>query len=116
MSMKLSASRDPTDCPLIFTDFGKNAFVVKAGPGVLYGLSGVSTTAGFIMLFDRASAPTNGAPPRIAALPTTANQPWFIDPGLLGIGFPTGIVAMVSSTRAALTIGAADTDLTARYV
>lgn len=82
--------------------------VVKSGAGRLFGLSGYNSGAAqFVLLFDAATLPADGAVPIFpiaAAATSTFGAYW----GSVGRWFYQGIVICNSSTGPTKTIGAAD--------
>jgi hypothetical protein len=92
------------------------SLVVKTTPGTLYSVQIFSTVAGFIHVFDATSLPSNGAVPVIApiAVPagTTAAK---LDFGEIGMRFNNGIVVAKSTTGSTLTVGAADSIISATF-
>lgn len=91
-----------------------NNIVAKVGPGVLYGVSGYSTTAQFLQLHDSATLPADTAVP-LMVIPIAANTAYSIDFGAYGRGFNRGIVVCNSTTGPTKTIGGSDTWISARY-
>lgn len=90
--------------------------IVKAGPGVLYGLSVFNSkgSAQWIQLHDSATLPADAAVPLATfTLATVANL--VLEFGLYGLSFVNGIVVCNSSTGPTKTIGSADCFITARY-
>lgn len=90
--------------------------IVKAGPGVLYGLSVYNSkgSAQWIQLHDSATLPADTAVPLATfTVATVANL--VLEFGLYGIAFTNGIVVCNSSTGPTKTIGSADLYITARY-
>jgi hypothetical protein len=90
--------------------------VIKASPGVLYGLSGYNGNAGtrYIQLFNSTTVPADTAVP-VLALPVAAGAAFNFDFGPYGMGFSVGIVACNSSTGPTKTVGAADSWFTPRF-
>lgn len=84
------------------------SLVVKATPGLCFGLCGYNSgSAQFVQLHDAASLPANAAVPVFTILvPATSN--FAVDFGTYGRQFTTGIVACNSSTGPTKTIGSAD--------
>lgn len=85
----------------------ENSHVFDAAPGYLYSL-GVTTsgTAGYAMLFDAVSAPSNGAVTPVACYAVAANSTGFYQYGS-PFPFGTGITAVFSTTGCAtLTLSA----------
>lgn len=86
-----------------------SSLVVKAAPGILYGLSGFNSAATdqFIHLYDSTTLPANGvAPKTLIKVPTASN--FSVDFGRSGRSFATGIVIGNSSTGPIKNIGSAD--------
>lgn len=89
---------NPIALPAQVTSIAAASLIMKAAPGSLYSLMATSTSAGWIMLFDATSAPTDGTvtPKWVYPLITTnaaLNMAW-INP----LVFTTGIVAVFSTT------------------
>jgi hypothetical protein len=85
------------------------SLVVKAVPGILYGLSGINNkgSAQYIQVHDATALPADAAVPKIVfTVPATSN--FSIDFGYYGRAFLVGIVVCNSSTLATKTIGSAD--------
>lgn len=115
MTEKIIPSADRTSAPdNASTTVLANALLVKATLGNLYGVAGYSTTAQFIQLHDKATAPTAGEVPRFT-IPVAANAPYSIDFGVYGMFFANGIQIVNSTTGATYTAGAADTFIAARF-
>ena len=92
------------------------SLVVKAAPGIVYGLSGINNKASaqYIQIHDASSLPADTAVPKVVVtVPATSN--FSIDFGYYGRSFGTGIVICNSSTLATKTIGAADCWLDVSY-
>ena len=89
--------------------------VIKATPGVLFGLSGYSSNvaAQFIQIHDASSLPANGVAP-LAFITVPASSNFSIDFGVFGIPCFVGIVVCNSTTGPTKTIGAADCYFTVR--
>lgn len=89
--------------------------VVKAGPGVVYGISGYNSgPAQFIQLYDAVAAPAAASVPAfMISVPTLSN--FSIDFGVYGRKFTIGIVIGNSTTGPTRTAGAADTWFNTRY-
>lgn len=94
-----------------------NSIIVKPTAGYLLGLTANSTNvaAQYILLFDSATVPSNGAIPTTSFTVPLASHlaVYFNTPGR---AFQTGIVACNSTTAATLTIGAADTYFDAQFI
>lgn len=72
--------------------------VLKASAGNLYGVSGYIGAAGFLMVFDATSAPSDGAvTPKAWAYAPQAGS-WSIDYGAVPAAFSTGVTVCASST------------------
>lgn len=85
------------------------SLVVKAGAGVLYGLTGYNSkgSAQWIQLHDAAALPADTAVPVVTfTVATVAN--FSLDFGVYGRAFTSGIVICNSSTGPTKTIGSAD--------
>ncbi len=81
--------------------------VLKASPGVLYGLSGLNTgAAAFVQLFDSATVPADSAVP-VEVIAVGAGASFNIDFGMHGKSFGIGMSACISSTAAIKTIAGA---------
>lgn len=91
------------------------SLVVKAAPGVLYGLTGYNSKASaqFIQVHDAAALPSDAAVPKIT-FTVAASSNFSIDFGR-GRKFDTGIVVCNSSTGPTKTIGSADIWVDAQY-
>ena len=90
--------------------------LIKGGEGVLLGFTVYNSNAAaqFILLFDAAQVPANGAVPvAVFTVATVANLAVNWIPGRT---FRRGIVICNSSTGPTLTIGAADCFFDAQYV
>lgn len=93
-----------------------NALAVRAAAGgVIYGVGGYSTTSQFLQIHDTAGAPTNGAIPAFT-FPITANSPFSVDFGAYGMFCANGIRIAISTTGPTLTLGAADSFFSVRYM
>lgn len=90
--------------------------VIKASPGVLFGLMGYNSKASaqFIQLHDAASLPADATVP-VEVITVAASSNFNIDFGVHGRGFAIGIVACNSSTGPTKTIGSADVWFAPRY-
>jgi hypothetical protein len=95
----------------------KNSLLVKPTAGYLLGLTANSTNAAaqYILLFDSATVPSNGAIPTTSfTVPAASHLAiYFNTPGR---AFQTGICVCNSTTPATLTIGAADTYFDAQFI
>lgn len=83
--------------------------IVKAGPGILYGLLVYNNNAGaqWIQIHDSATVPADGAVPAITFdIATQAAKT--LDYGLRGRKFAKGIYVCNSTTDVTKTLGAAD--------
>lgn len=91
--------------------------VIKASGGTLRAVHGFNTNAGtqFILIFDSATVPADGATP-VIVLAAAANSPFVYDGSFIGRQFTNGIVVTNSSTGATKTIGAADCWFDAQFV
>ncbi len=91
--------------------------VVKATPGVLFGLTGYNSKASaqFIQLHDATLLPAEGVAP-VATFTVAATSNFSLDYGLKGRKFDKGIVLVNSSTGPTKTIGSADCWFDAQYV
>ena len=90
--------------------------VISSNPAVLLSItiSNLSASAQYIQLHDAASAPANGAVPKISVYwpaNTSAQLEWIASDGR---DFSTGIYVCNSSTDATKTLGAADLMLDAQ--
>lgn len=85
------------------------SIVVAAGAATLYGFTVYSSNAGsqFILVFDAAAIPADGAVP-LYALPVAATNFVSVFYGDVGRTFIQGIVLCNSSTATTKTVGAAD--------
>lgn len=93
------------------------SLVVKATPGILYGLTGYNskTSAQFIQVHDAASLPSDTAVPKVV-FTVGALSNFSLDYGKYGRQFNTGIVVCNSSTGPTKTIGSADVWVDVQYV
>lgn len=84
--------------------------VLKASAGTLMSLMGYNskTSAQFILVFNAAALPADGAAPALPPLYVPAQTNYSIDVPVSGIPFSTGIVVCCSSTGPTKTIGSAD--------
>jgi hypothetical protein len=92
------------------------ALVVKTGPGVLYGFTVYSSNAGaqFILIFDAASVPADGAVPAcVFTIAGVSNLPVQYLPGRT---FLNGCVLVNSSTGPTKTVGSADCWFDAQFL
>ena len=94
----------------------ENSRVVNSGATQLYGFAGVNTKAStqFILAFNRASIPANGAVPDVV-LNAPASDNFWISWAPAWRNFSEGVVLCNSSTAATLTIGVADCWFDAQY-
>lgn len=93
------------------------SLVVKATPGVLYGLTGYNskTSAQFVQVHDAVALPAESSVPVITfTVPASSN--FALDFGLRGRAFAVGIVVCNSSTGPTKTVGSADTWVDAQYI
>ena len=94
----------------------QSSMIVKTGPGILYGLTVTSTKAAsqYLLVFDAASLPADGAIP-ILAKSVPANDAvgfsW-----LPGRTFLVGIVVCNSTTNTSKTLGLADCFFDCQFV
>ena len=73
--------------------------VFKASAGTLYGFVGTSgASAGYFLLFDATSAPSNGAVVPKYCMPVTANQSVSMSSTPIGLAFANGVVGVFSTT------------------
>lgn len=111
--LRTLATRDPDDTLSMATSGALAAsLVVKASAGTLHALVGYSTTAQWLQVHDATSLPSNGAAPELS-VPIAANEAFNVP--LPGHVCATGITVAVSGTGPTLTVGAADTFVTAYY-
>lgn len=88
--------------PVVSAAINQSSLVLKATPGNLYGFSvEIGATSGYVMVFDAASLPANGAVTPIKCYPVTSNG----TNGLLSVSwgsvpavFTTGITLGFSTT------------------
>ena len=92
------------------------SLVVKAAAGTLYGLLIYNTGAvdQYVQVHNAASLPADAAVPDVV-IPVYAGSTAFLEFGVYGIPFTTGIVVSNSTTVATKTIGAADCWFVATY-
>ena len=76
----------------------ESSHVLKASGGNLYGVSGYIGAAGWIMLFDAASAPADGPVTPVGWLYAPQAGSWSMDWGVTPQLFVNGIVVVASST------------------
>jgi hypothetical protein len=90
--------------------------VVKSGAGRLYGFSGFNTNAAaqFILGFDAAKMPTNGAVPDFV-MQAAASSNFWVSWTPAWRQFQRGFILLNSSTVATLTSGVADCWFDAQY-
>lgn len=83
--------------------------LLKAAPGVLYGVSGYNskTTEQFIQIHDATALPAEGVAPKVL-VKVAPSSPFALDFGPRGRSFAVGIVVCNSSTGPIKTIGAPD--------
>jgi hypothetical protein len=79
--------------------------ILVARPAALVSLSGHTTAAGFVQLFDSATLPADGAVP-VIAIKVGANTDFLIERAA-PVAFAAGIVAVFSSTLDTKTISSA---------
>jgi hypothetical protein len=91
--------------------------ILKSTEGNLYAIDGYNSKAGtqFILLFDSATLPAEGAIPKLVLGVATATN-FSRDFGVYGLHFQKGIVVCNSSTGPTKTIGSADCFFTARII
>lgn len=91
--------------------------VVKATPGVLYGVTGYNskTAEQFIQLHDDTLTPAEAAIPKVV-FKVAASSAFSLDFGMRGRKFDKGIVLVNSSTGPTKTIGSADCWFDAQYL
>lgn len=83
-----------------------NAKVVKASVGQVEAFTGWATTAAYLKLYDKATAPTVGTDVPVMTILLPANQP--LNVSFAGIG-----LQMTNGIAIAITLNPADTDATA---
>lgn len=93
------------------------SIVAKTGIAKLFGFTATSTNiaAQFILLFDAAALPANGAVP-VAGFPVVAASAAAGYWGTAGRAFRAGIVLACSTTQGTLTLGAADTIFDVQFI
>jgi len=93
-----------------------NSLVVASGQTRLWGFSGTNTNAAaqFILAFDLAAVPANGAIPKFV-MKAPASDNFWVSWAPFYRKFTDGVVLCNSSTSATLTIGAADCWFDAQY-
>jgi len=91
--------------------------LVKAGPGVLFGISGYSSKASgqWIQVHDSAVLPADGAVPELILTVATVSN-FSVLWALPGRVFERGIYLVNSSTGPTKTIGSADCWFDAQYI
>ena len=94
-----------------------NGAIIKVGPGTLYSIVGYSNNGAtqYILLFDSATIPGDGAVPRFI-IPVPSKGNFTLDGELTGIKFVNGIVWCNSSTASPKAIGSADCSVNAQYL
>jgi hypothetical protein len=92
-----------------------NDLLVSAVGTVMLGLLGSSKSAGsqYVMVFDSASAVSNGTAPKIHPIFIGSEDNFYIEIPVRGMEFLNGIYIANSSTDTTLTIGSADCWFTA---
>lgn len=95
----------------------ENSRIVASGNTKLFGFAGTNTKASsqFILVFDSATVPANGAVPELM-LTAQANSDFWISWTPAWRNFSDGVVLCNSSTAATLTIGSADCWFDAQYL
>lgn len=95
----------------------ETSHVVKASPGVLYGLAGYNSLASaqFVQIHDATALPADTAVPAFI-LTVGASSNFSVDFGVYGRTFVNGIVVCNSTTGPTKTIGAANCWFDVRYV
>jgi len=115
MSVNLAPSANSTNSPLTNRTAGLgNGVNVKKTLGIVYGVTGYSTTAQFLQIHDKATAASNAEVP-LVTIPIAAGAAFNLDFGVYGLLCTNGIQVVNSITGPTLTIGAADTFMTIRY-
>jgi hypothetical protein len=109
---RLNLQFDPGELPYGYNSGGAlvgSGVIVNAGPARLFNLTVTSESASdqYVMLFDAAAVPANGAP-AVAAFKVPAGSTAGIDYGSRGKAFKNGICWSNSSTLPDRTGGAAD--------
>lgn len=89
-----------------------NSAVVTTSPARLYSVSGYSSGAAYILIFDAASLPADAT---TALLTLVVNAGQFYFDLQDGLPMTTGIVVCNSSTAVTKTIGLADTQFVVGY-
>ena len=100
----------------IHSNVYENARIVTQGPGLLFGFTVYNSNASaqFILVFDQATVPSEGAIP--ATVFTVAGASNLGVQWLPGRSFLTGCVLVNSSTGPTKTIGSADCFFDVQYV
>lgn len=90
--------------------------IIKSQPGTLYGMTVTNSNAAaqYIQLFDTGGLPANGVVP-IMGVPVAGDSVLFLEFGIWGRKFQTGIVVCNSTTQETKTIGSADCLFDAQY-
>lgn len=93
------------------------SLVVKATAGTLYGIAGYNANAAarFIQIHDATALPANTSVPEVVVNVGIAGN-FNINFGPFGRRFATGIVVANSTTAPTLTVGTADSWISAEYV
>lgn len=84
--------------PIVSSSSAESCHVLKASAGLLWGVSGYMGAAGWIMVFDAASAPSDGAVTPVVWDYVSAAGAWYISYGTSPASFTTGITVCASST------------------